>query len=289
MIKDSTGKINFTEAAVKEKVKKEIVKEEIKPELQEPVQEPLEKIELENPDEIAIKPVTEEGAGSVPKTRAKRSAKTTYKAIKDENAKKSVIHEPVESPVTKEPAQVYQVVEEKPSITDESPQMQVGPAINRTNQVLIWILLILFANAAILAWFVYKEDIRGIFKKNRAPAEFSDSVIQRLSDSVKVAASDTTLVFGETADQTEVLPAAQPIETARYYIIAGSFVDEANADALVASLKIRGFKAEKFVRTGNRYYVSFASFNNKESAYKELKRIREEVEPKAWLSTVSEN
>jgi hypothetical protein len=46
----------------------------------------------------------------------------------------------------------------------------------------------------------------------------------------------------------------------------------------------RGFNAEKFGKIGNLYAVSFASFNNKEPAVKELKRIREEIQPEAWMT-----
>jgi hypothetical protein len=45
-----------------------------------------------------------------------------------------------------------------------------------------------------------------------------------------------------------------------------------------------GFKAEKFGQIGNLFAVSFVSFDDKELAVKELKRIREEIHPEAWMT-----
>jgi hypothetical protein len=70
----------------------------------------------------------------------------------------------------------------------------------------------------------------------------------------------------------------------RYYIVAGCFRDEINADELVGSLKDMGYKAEKFGKIGDLYAVSFASFDDKELAVKELARIRKEFHPDAWMT-----
>jgi hypothetical protein len=289
LIKDSSGKITFTQAPAKEKITKEIAGQDTGSKKSEQVQEPIKEIELESSEEIVIEPKTEKVKEPVPKTRAKRSTKTSDKKTQDKKIGEVHLPEPAESTVVREQTLVNPPEEVKPSDTVESTTIPVKRTINQTNQILIWILVILFVNAAILAWFVYKDDFKRIFRKNKIPAVLSDSVIQRLSDSLMEAASDTSLIFDEASDLTDALPTTYSSEIVRYYIIAGSFVDEANADALVDSLTKRGFKAEKFIRTGNRYYVAFASFSDKESAYKELKRIREEVEPKAWVSTVSNN
>jgi hypothetical protein len=70
----------------------------------------------------------------------------------------------------------------------------------------------------------------------------------------------------------------------RYYIVAGCFRDEINADELVESLQNVGYKAEKFGKIGDLYAVSFASFDDKDLAVKELERIREEFHPDAWMT-----
>jgi hypothetical protein len=70
----------------------------------------------------------------------------------------------------------------------------------------------------------------------------------------------------------------------RYYIVAGCFRDEINADELVESLQNIGYKAEKFGKIGDLYAVSFASFDDKDLAVKELDRIRKESHPDAWMT-----
>jgi nucleoid DNA-binding protein len=157
-------------------------------------------------------------------------------------------------------------------------------ANNRTNQVLGWILLILVVNAVILAWFVFKDEIQGLFRKKAAPVVMiTDSVYQRLADSVKAAAVDTSLVYMETANEPVKIASKPQPSSSRFYIVAGCFRDEANAQALVTSLKKLGYKAENFGKIGNLYAVCFASFDDKDKAVQELKRIREKV-PDAWMT-----
>mgnify|MGYP001302797503 CR=1 FL=1 len=154
----------------------------------------------------------------------------------------------------------------------------------RINQILLWILLILFVNAAILAWFVFKDDGRDKPANKAAPQLLSDSVFQALSDSVRKVAEDTSLVFAnEAIEEPAVTESGTVPDMARYYIVAGCFRDEANANLLVESLKEKGYNAEKFGIIGNLHAVSFASFDDKEMAVKELQHIRETV-PDAWMT-----
>jgi len=94
---------------------------------------------------------------------------------------------------------------------------------------------------------------------------------------------DSTIVYDEVPVE-EVSPAVNAMSPgSRYYIVAGCFRDEVNADSLVASLKLLGYKAEKFGKIGNLYAVCFASFDNKDKAVSELKKIREKI-PSAWMT-----
>jgi nucleoid DNA-binding protein len=160
----------------------------------------------------------------------------------------------------------------------------VGSTPDQKQLIIRWIALIILANAAIVAWFVFGDNIRGLFSSRETPAGIMDSVYQNLSDSVRAAAADTTLIFRDTEEIPTFEKNPVPEETVRYYIVAGCFRDEINADELVKSLKEQGFDAEKFGRIGNLFAVSFASFVDKEMAVKELKRIREEIHPEAWMT-----
>jgi hypothetical protein len=155
---------------------------------------------------------------------------------------------------------------------------------NRINQILLWVLLILFVNAAILAWFVFKDDVRTARSVRNSPELISDSVFQALSDSVRmIVAEDPTLIFNEDEGMASGDEPADGHENEKYYIVAGCFREEANANVLVLSLKDLGYNAEKFGIIGNLHAVSYASFSDKEMAVKELQHIRETV-PDAWMT-----
>jgi hypothetical protein len=154
---------------------------------------------------------------------------------------------------------------------------------NQTRLIFRWVAIIVVANAAILAWFIFGEKIRDRSREKQSETGFMDSVYQHLSDSVRAAATDTTLIFRETPEI--ILPDSTTAGASlRYYIVAGCFRDEINADELVKSLQNEGFKAEKFGKIGNLYAVSFASFEDKEMAVSELERIRDEIHPEAWMT-----
>ncbi len=70
----------------------------------------------------------------------------------------------------------------------------------------------------------------------------------------------------------------------RYFIIAGSFSKESNANRLVSDLKNQGYNA--LIADTNKYgmfRVAFMSFNNRTSANNQLVAIRNDNNPKAWL------
>jgi hypothetical protein len=177
---------------------------------------------------------------------------------------------------TPEPLHLSQLPDEK---VEEKQSFVI-----QANQIVKWIIFIVLANAVIIVWFMAGDHIRELFKGKKHPAVISDSVVQDLADSVKVAATDTTLIFGEETIITKEEESAAADEILRYYIVVGSFRNEANADALVDALKSKGYNAEKFVMIGNKYIVSGASFDDKELALKELKSIREEFAPDAWMT-----
>ena len=78
-------------------------------------------------------------------------------------------------------------------------------------------------------------------------------------------------------------PKIQPT-TKQYYIIAGSFSKEGNAQKLIAQLTEKGYSA--IVADTNKngmYRVAYAGFLNKVDAKKKLLAIRQEENTEAWL------
>ncbi len=150
--------------------------------------------------------------------------------------------------------------------------------------VIKWAVGILLANLVVFFIFSIKNDKNRKPEKEKVTVGFASSVTDRLNDSVMAAIADTSASLQE--DPVTPLDANETVEQGnlRYYIVAGCFRDEVNADELVTSLKKSGYKAEKFGKIGDLYAVSFASFDNKDLAVKELARIREEFHPDAWMT-----
>jgi hypothetical protein len=173
---------------------------------------------------------------------------------------------------------------------DGNPPKNVEPddTINRpaaisTNRILVWVLIILFINAGILGWFVFRNKSKGTKAEKSPVTMISDTVYDQLADSVRAAALDSSIVYNEDQDEGNNPGESALTPGSRYYIVAGCFRDEINADSLVSSLKLLGYKAEKFGKIGNLFAVCFASFDDKDMAVSELKKIREKV-PSAWMT-----
>jgi len=99
----------------------------------------------------------------------------------------------------------------------------------------------------------------------------------------------------ETKQQTEIKPPASTETVSkspkqqtspngkRYYIIGGSFKSEQNAENYIKKLKNKGYDSEKIEKIGEFHTVSIKSADTKEEALVELKKIKKDVEPNAWL------
>ena len=167
------------------------------------------------------------------------------------------------------------------------PNYESRPVVFRkkalSNQAIKWMVMFVAANLIVVLFFVFRGNSSKQKPKSTQQAAFSQSVLDQLSDSVISAASDTTLIYSGGQSQKISSASADP-ENIRFYIVAGCFRDEVNADELVDSLKSMGYRAEKFGMIGDLYAVSFASFDNKDLAVNELARIRKEHHPDAWMT-----
>jgi hypothetical protein len=67
-----------------------------------------------------------------------------------------------------------------------------------------------------------------------------------------------------------------------FYIIAGTFSEQSNAEKLVADLKQQGYPAEIVGFLNNMHYVSVQSFSTRSDANNALSKISNDV-PKAWV------
>jgi nucleoid DNA-binding protein len=226
------------------------------------------------------KVLTIEGLGTLQKDKNGRIAFTQEDEI-------ITLDEPAVFEIKNEPsADSVKAPEPRVNIENYSVKADTGTRVPLlSSRYARWIIVFLAANLVIIAFFVFKDDIRNLFRKDKEPAAIREAILNQLADSVISAANDTAIVFSEGPSVPMLEEVTNPEHgELKYYIVAGCFRDEINADELVGSLKKIGYKAEKFGKIGDLYAVSFASFDNKELAVKELARIREEFHPDAWMT-----
>ncbi len=207
----------------------------------------------------------------------------------------NAIKKPAEKVVTEPPKKVV----EKPVQKATIQQTQYKPAKKKKNgQQVIWIILIILVVGLINGWFIFNKDIRNYIKSWRSSVNTSDTLGQMVTNdtSAQSTVTDNNFAKEEADDESYIKePAPTKVTTAelpekesvahgkKYYIVAGCFRDENNANAKVKELIQKGYKAEKFGTIGNLHAVSYNSFTDKDEALRALARIRKEIEPEAWM------
>jgi len=123
---------------------------------------------------------------------------------------------------------------------------------------------------------------------------FSGSAEEPIEETLSAMPTDT--ISGEVVDQTtdkrvalfyaednKVKEVPQQTEGLTFYIIAGSFKDEAHAKIHASQFASKGYKPEVLEESGL-YRVSICSFDSKVNALHELRKIRsDENNDKVWL------
>ena len=73
-------------------------------------------------------------------------------------------------------------------------------------------------------------------------------------------------------------------EGKKYYLIAGCFSVEANADNMVVKLKTEGFDAQKLaISKINMFYVSYSSYSDRASASQEMEKLKAADKENIWI------
>jgi nucleoid DNA-binding protein len=260
---------------------------EEKTETEEPtLPKPVEKVEIEEViTDVKAEPIRSEPQKpaeiinrepETAKQEVEKIAERQDKVVEELKIKKPIVSE-VEIP--------------KPYVTTSDARINHQPSSTKTRNVVIWTVVIVLVNAAIAGIFL-RSQLNNLFKKNVEvvePVAAIDSLAKL--DSVITSTIDSTLKQ-ELASITETPSVEKPLQQAnidgfRYYIVAGVFRSEANADKMVADLQKKGFKPEKFGKLGDLYGVSYQTFTSKENAEKALIQIKSETDPGAWLKTIN--
>jgi nucleoid DNA-binding protein len=199
---------------------------------------------------------------------ADKSDKSTVKkaaAAEPENIQKTPetpippLKKEPEKPSWQKPAQSTKFMEE-PDIIYEK----------RSNKKLIWIIIIVFILGILAAgYFLY-------FKKY-----FTDATVNQN----KIKSADTLEIYPkkDTTRQASVDNSLLKAATGKYYVIAGCFAQENNADRYVKILTNQGFSAEKFAQIDDLFFVCIGSYNTFEEAQRELNRTRPQIGVNTWI------
>ena len=138
--------------------------------------------------------------------------------------------------------------------------------------------------------------VLGLFKRERAqpaPAaiEQRDPVAVQEADAVVPAEEDVAAAAPApaAAAPAPAAPAVQPPAPVpgqtMYFIVVGSFPDEASAESLAQSLRDRGAAmASVFMRTPNNYHrVCYGYYNSLDEAERVLAGVKADINPDAWI------
>lgn len=286
--KDEKGKIQFIPAAAKKE--KEIPKAEKADIEAAPVTKPEEKADpAEEEKKKAEEKLKEEKKKE--KKAAKPPEETVAKIIEEPKELIELEEKEEEVPITEEEA--IKAIEEEPPEKKEEKAGPVTYTEKKRSKALMWLLLSLIPVALFVIWFV--------FLRNGKPVE-PDQAILTITEKTEEAVTPQPAVVAEDnieteepqqTEQSERLPeepealeeVVQPAAAGgkKFYIVAGCFEIEENADNYVTLLRGKGHNPEKFGMIGRLHAVSFHSFSSREEALSELNHIRKTAEPSAWM------
>ncbi len=258
----------------------EIVKE--KPLKEKPKEE-------EKPKIVNVTPKPEEKVAEAEKSKiVKETPKPEEKITEAEKQKVTAEPEIKPKKVEEEKKVEKQIYETKSAFTSTSKSE--GNKRSKT-RLIIWLILIVIVNGILIGYFFYTEELSALFHKQ--PKEFievetqpEDQLQPEIEPSEEIYEDMTTQEIEEEPVQ-KVENFRTPVQSGtRYYIVAGVFGDENNADNLVIELRKKGYNAEKFGKIGSLHAVSYNVFQTKADADVELRRIQSGVDPEAWIKEV---
>ncbi len=166
-------------------------------------------------------------------------------------------------------------------------------------KVILWVVLIFLVNALIVSYFIFNDQIKSIINKDKDSTIEATIETPAIMDEVDTATADVSAPTDTTAVDTEPVieqameePVEEPVEPNRefngkkYYVVAGVFSVESNADNMVTSLREKGYNAEKFGKIGSSYAVSFDVFPTKQEADRLMLKVKREQNLDAWIKVI---
>jgi len=278
--KDEKGKIQFIPIAAVKEEELEEKKEEEKAEKKKKKAEEKESVKL---------------AAGMPEE--------SKELIELEEKEKEPVAEEEETEELPEKEEEIEKVEEKPPEKVEEEEPSFIYEEKKKSKGYLWLLLLLIPVALFLIWFFFLRDGKPVEQAVQpVPAETEEAITTQ-PEAVAEEGEETAITgeegaveeVAETAEpqQPEAIPekpevdeeVTQPVVSGekRFYIVAGCFEIEENADKYVRLLRDKGYDSEKFGMIGRLHAVSVYSNPSRSEAIRKLHEIRETVEPNAWL------
>lgn len=262
------------------------VKNDQKPVIKEPEKKPIERTfekPVENPvAEKKIEPVTtNKPINTQPNTPIKKPETPISKPKETVADKKSDVNSSLKPPI------------QKYAYTPE-------PVRNKKS-IFLWVFIIVVVNGAIIGYFLYGDKIKQYLASKKSPAKTETLVSKEATPEQPVIDSTITdepalqNVEAVPQDVVESTPETAPETTpkttqafagTKYFVVAGVFRDESNADKLVKELRDKGYNAEKFGKIGNMYSVSYDVFQSKQEADNFMLKIKDKIDNEAWIKVI---
>ncbi len=128
-----------------------------------------------------------------------------------------------------------------------------------------------------------QEKINNVYSQMATLNPFANTEIVEEVSSPPVVKEIKIEVYTEVIEPLVVNEVTPTIEQHKYYIIAGAFAEQKNANRMLNKLHRWNYNAE-MVEGGKLLRVSYDSFNNREDAILALNKIKQ-ANPDAWLLT----
>jgi nucleoid DNA-binding protein/flagellar basal body-associated protein FliL len=186
--------------------------------------------------------------------------------------------------------------------TTKSQSSSSGAPKKKSNGFLWVSVIVLLIAAGITAYLLFfKQTTPKIDDSLLEDAALTESMeeqemsYEELAEDSIVATDDTSIIDEENTNLTNTENISNEVENTdetnayntpagnKYYIVAGCFQIESNADKYTQKLQNEGYDAKKFGFLRGMHAVSYAEFDSRQEALVQLQKIRGSREPNAWL------
>jgi len=274
--KEDNAKMEQEKKAKEDNAKMEQEKK-VKAELEKKAQDEKAKLEQEKKGQDEKVKQEQEKKDQAEKERLER----------EKNAQAKLKAQQAEKNTSSQPSKAYSY---------QSTASNAGSSEKKTNKrnILLWVVIIVLINGILVTgYFMYNKDLPAFLNKSETEEMLIEEPIieedNYVTESYEEAAESTPVE--EEVTEENIKPEAPPQKKhiqqgTKYYVVAGAFSNEQNADNLVIDLNQKGYNSEKFGKIGSLHAVSYDVFSSKSEADQLLRKIQAEMDPQAWIKRV---